>query len=118
MSYVDGYVLPVPKKKVSAYRRMAKMGRDAWMKHGALEYYECAGDNLKSFPQCSDFKKLAKLKPDETVFFSFILYKNKAHQQAVNKKVMAEMQKKPMPKDIPFDMKRMAYGAFKAVVQG
>ena len=118
MTYVDGYVIPVPKKKVKAYIKMAQWGKRMWMKHGALEYYECAGDNLKSFPSCGDFKKLAKLKPDETVFFSFILYKNKAHQQAVNKKVMAEMQKKPMPKDMPFDMKRMAYGAFKAVVQG
>ena len=63
MTYVDGYVIPVPKKKVKAYIKMAQWGKRMWMKHGALEYYECAGDNLKSFPQCSDFKKLAKLKP-------------------------------------------------------
>jgi alkaline phosphatase len=69
-------------------------------------------------PMCGNFKKLAKLKPGETVFFSFIVYKNKAHQRAVNKKVIAEMMEQGMPPEMPFDMKRMACGGFKTVVQG
>jgi len=118
MTYVDGFVIPIPKSKTKAYIKMAQWGKRVWMKHGALEYFECVGDNLTSMPGCGDFKKMAKLKPNETAFFSFIIYKNKAHQKAVNKKVMAEMMKHGMPKDMPFDTKRMAYGAFKTVVQG
>jgi uncharacterized protein YbaA (DUF1428 family) len=118
MTYVDGFVVPVRKSKLRAYVKMAKWGKRMWMKHGALAYYECAADQLESFPGCGDFKKMAKLKAGETVFFSFIVYKNRAHQKAVNKKVMAEMQKQPMPKDMPFEMKRMAYGGFRTVVQG
>jgi uncharacterized protein YbaA (DUF1428 family) len=118
MSYVDGFVLPVPKKNLAAYKKMATWGKKIWMKHGALQYFECVGDDLKSMPQCGNFKALADLKPNETVFFSFIVYKNKAHRDAVNKKVMAEMQKETMPKTMPFDSKRMAYGGFKTLVQG
>jgi uncharacterized protein YbaA (DUF1428 family) len=117
MSYVDGFVIPVPKRKVAAYRKMADMGRKWWMKAGALEYFECVGDDLDaSMPGAGNFKRMARLKPGETVFFSFIVYRNKAHRNAVNKKVMAQMTG-PMP-DMPFDVKRMAYGGFKTLVEG
>src|SRR5687768_12056304 len=112
MTYVDGFVIPLKKSQLKDYVKMAKWGKRMWMKHGALQYFECLGDNLKPMPKCGDFKKMAKLKPSETLFFSFIVYKNKAHQKAVNKKVMDEMKTQPMPKEMPFDMKRMAYGAF------
>jgi len=118
MTYVDGFVIPVPKSKIAEYKKMAQMGKKIWMKHGALEYFECMGDDLVGMPECGNFKAMAKLKPSETVFFSFIVYKNKAHRNAVNKKVMSEMKKQPMPESMPFDVKRMAYGGFKTLVQG
>jgi len=118
MSYVDGFVIPVPKGKVAAYKKMAALGKKIWMKHGALQYFECVGDDLAGMPDCTNFKTLAGLKPSETAFFSFIIFKNKAHRNAVNKKVMAEMMKEPMPKSMPFDVKRMAYGGFKTLIQG
>ena len=118
MTYVDGFVIPVPKAKIAAYKKMAVWGRKIWIKHGALQYFECVGDDLKTMPQCGDFKTMARLKGRETVFFSFIVYKNKKHRDAVNKKVMVEMQKQPMSKEMPFDLKRMAYGGFRTLVQG
>ena len=117
MTYVDGFVIPVPKAKIAAYKKMAALGRKLWMKHGALQYFECMGDDLDGMPGCASFKTLARLKPSETAFFSFIVYKSKAHRNAVNKKVMAEMQAQPMPKSMPFDMKRMAFGGFKTLIQ-
>jgi alkaline phosphatase len=118
MSYVDGFVIPVSKRKIGAYKKMARLGRKAWLEAGALEYFECAGDDLKAMPGAGDFKRLAKVRAGETVFFSFIVYKNKAHRNAVNKKVMAAMPKDMSPKDMPFDMKRMAFGGFKVLVEG
>jgi uncharacterized protein YbaA (DUF1428 family) len=118
MTYVDGFVIPVPKGKIPAYKKMAAWGKKVWMKHGALQYFECVGDDLAGMPECGNFKTMAGLKPSETAFFSFIIYKNKAHRNAVNKKVMAEMKKEPMPKSMPFDVKRMASGGFKTLVQG
>ena len=118
MSYVDGFVIPVSKRKVAAYKRMAQWGKRVWMRHGALGYDECVGDDLTSMPGCGDFKKMANLKKGETVFFSFIIYRLKAHRNAVNKKVMAEMQKSAMPPDMPFAVGRMASGGFKTIVQG
>ena len=120
MSYVDGFIIPVPKTKVAEYKKMARWGKKIWMKHGALQYFECEGDDLAGMPECGTFKKLAGLKPSETVFFSFIVYKNKAHRNAVNKNVMAEMKDNPMPmpKTMPFDMKRMVYGGFKTLIEG
>ena len=115
MRYVDGFVLPVPKKKMKAYIRMAKWGKRVWLKHGALDYQECVGDDLKS-KWGIPFPRLARLKPGETVVFSYVVYKSRAHRDRVNAKVMKEMEKSPMPKDMPFDMKRMAYGGFKVVV--
>ena len=118
MTYVDGFVIPVARGKVAEYKKMAAWGKKVWMKHGALQYFECVGDDLAGMPGCATFKQLAGLKPSETAFFSFIVYKNKAHRNAVNKKVMAEMKAQPMPESMPFDMKRMAYGGFKTLIQG
>jgi len=117
MSYVDGFVFPVSKTKIKEYKKMATWGKKLWMKHGALQYFECEGDDLAGMPEGANFKTQAAAKPNETVFFSFIVFKNKAHRNSVNKKIMAEMQKQPMP-EMPFDMKRMAYGGFKTIVQG
>ncbi len=124
MSYVDGFVLPVPKKNLKAYRKMAQMGAKIWRKHGALQYIEAAGDDL--FPKgmggmtAVRFPKMARAKPGETVFFSFIVFKNRAHRDAVNKKVMSDPalnDPKNMPAVMPFDVKKMAYGGFKALVE-
>jgi uncharacterized protein YbaA (DUF1428 family) len=122
MTYVDGFVIPVPKKNLAAYRKMAAAGAKVWKKHGALEYFECAGDDLSpKMPgmKIASFRTLAKAKPGETVVFSFIVYKSRAHRDAVNKKVMKEMDEfmKEHPQEMPFDMKRMAYGGFKTLVQ-
>ena len=116
--YVDGYVLPVPKKKLQAYFRMAKKAGKVWREHGALEYRECVGDDLKvkfGMP----FPRLAKTKSDETVVFSWIIYKSRAHRDRVNAKVMKDPRIKGMcdEKSMPFDMKRMSYGGFKVVVE-
>ena len=102
----------------AAYKKMAQWGKRVWMKHGAIGYYECLGDDLKGMPGCGTFTKLAKVKPGETVFFSFIIYKSKAHRNAVNKRVMAEMKKSTMPPDMPFVPGRMAFGGFRTIVQG
>ncbi len=115
MSYVDGFVIPVPKRNVAAYRKMAQLGKREWMKHGALAYFECVADDLATMPGASGFKQMTQLKAGETVFFSFIVYRNKAHRNAVNKKVMASMPS--MPKTMPFDMKRMAFGGFRTLVE-
>lgn len=116
MKYIDGFVLVVPKKNIAKYRKMAKLGAKLWMKYGALEYVEAVGDDL-NHKGAWDFPKMVKAKPSETVFFSYIVYKSKAHRNAVNKKVMNDPAMKEEPKDMPFDMKRMAYGGFKALVQ-
>jgi len=123
MRYVDGYVLPVPKKNLQKYRSMAREGGKLWKKCGALEYFECVGDDL--YPKMggmsiAKFPKLAKAKPNETVIFSFVVFKSRAHRDSVNRKVMKEMEeyqkgeKKKM--EMPFEVKRMAYGGFKAMV--
>jgi uncharacterized protein YbaA (DUF1428 family) len=114
MAYVDGYVLPVSKKKLKAYTKMAKMGERIWRKHGALDYKECVGDDLNP-GWGAQFPKMLKLKAGETVVFSYILYKSRAHRDLVNKRVMEDMAKKPKFKDMPFDMKRMLVGGFKVV---
>jgi uncharacterized protein YbaA (DUF1428 family) len=120
MTYVDGFVLVVPKSRVKEYKAMASRASKVWKKHGALHYFECKGDDMKPKWVTFTFPKMAKAKPSETVWFSFIVYKNKAHRNAVNKKVMADpalqadMEKN---KKMPFDMKRMAYGGFTTQVQ-
>ena len=115
MRYVDGYVLPVPKKKLKAYVRMARIGERVWLKHGALDYKECVGDDLNT-KWGSTFSRMMKLKPGETVVFSYILFRSRAHRDRVNAKVMKEMSKAGTPKDMPFEMKRMVYGGFKVSV--
>ena len=117
MRYVDGYVLPVPKKNIKAYLRMARMGEKAWRKHGALDYKECIGDDLKT-KWGTPFAQVMKLKAGETVVFSFIVFKSRAHRDRVNAKVMQELAGSGTPKDMPFDVKRMVYGGFKASVGG
>ena len=116
MSYVDGYILPVPSKSLRAYKRMAEMGRKIWTKHGALDYKECAGDDLVS-KWGTPFTRMMKLKRGETVVFAYIVYKSRAHRDSVNKKVMKEMDAMGAPKDMPFDVKRMVYGGFKTLVE-
>ena len=117
MSYVDGFVIPLQKKNLKAYARMAKLGAKMWMKHGALDYKECVGDDLQS-KWGMPFPKLLKLKPGETAVFSYIVFKSRAHRDRVNAKVMKEMEKMGPPKEMPFDMKRMVYGGFKTLVEG
>lgn len=123
--YVDGFVLVVPKGKNEEYKKMALGGRDIWMKHGALAYYECRGDDMtqnamgdektRAFPEMTGAKK------DETVWFSFIVFKSKKHRDEVNAKVMEEMNRQMEGNNdmsMPFDMKRMAYGGFQVEVEG
>lgn len=117
MRYVDGYVLPVPKKNLKAYLRMARIGERAWRKHGALDYKECIGDDLAT-KWGTPFTRMMKLKAGETVVFAFIVFKSRAHRDRVNAKVMQELADSGMPKEMPFDMKRMVYGGFKASVGG
>jgi len=115
--YVDGFVLPVPKKNVEAYRRMAQKAGKVWREHGALEFRECVGDDLK-VKMGASFPSRIKAKPGETVFFSWIVFKSRAHRDRVNAKVMKDPRIANMMdlKSMPFDVKRMAYGGFKVIV--
>jgi uncharacterized protein YbaA (DUF1428 family) len=117
MRYVDGFVLPVPKKSLQLYRGIARKAGKVWRDHGALEYVEATGDDLK-VKGTAKFPKMAKAKPGETVVFSWIVYKSRAHRDRVNKKVMKDPRIAKMmdPKKMPFDVKRMAYGGFKVLV--
>jgi uncharacterized protein YbaA (DUF1428 family) len=117
MKYIDAFVVPVPKKNVAAYARMSRNAGKLWREHGALEYRECVGDDLK-VKMGVPFPRLSKLKPGETVFFSWIVYKSRAHRDSVNKKVMKDprMGKMMNMKAMPFDVRRMAYGGFKVLV--
>ena len=116
MKYVDGFVIPIPRKNLKAYRRMARMGEKLWRKHGALDYKECVGDDLR--PQWGAlFPRMTKLKRGETVVFSYILFKSRAHRDRVNARVMKEMASMAgQSMEMPFDMKRMAYGGFRVIV--
>ena len=114
MRYVDGFVIPVPKKNLKAYLRMARMGAKTWMKYGALDYKECVGDDLES-KWGTPFPRLMKLKPGESVVFSYIVFKSRAHRDRVNAKVMKDEKMGDM-KEMPFDIKRMVYGGFKVLV--
>jgi uncharacterized protein YbaA (DUF1428 family) len=117
--YVDGYVLPVPKKNVAAYRRMAQKAGKVWRDHGALEYMECVADDVKPGKHTS-FPQSVKLKPGETVVFSWIVFTSRAHRDRVNAKVMKDPRLANMmdPKALPFDGKRMFWGGFKVLVEG
>jgi uncharacterized protein YbaA (DUF1428 family) len=117
MKYVDGYVLPVPRKNLAAYRSMAQAAGRLWRKYGALEFRECVGDDLKT-EKIRSFPQLVTPKRGETVMFSWIVFKSRAHRDAVNQKVMKDPQLIKMMKSrkMPFDSKRMAYGGFKVLV--
>ena len=117
-NYVDGFVLPVPKKNIAAYKRMASKASRIWKKHGALEYKECLGDDL-NIKFCQPFPKGIRSKPGETIVFAYIVYKSRAHRD----KVIAAVMKDPRilkicdPNDMPFDCARMLYGGFKTIVE-
>ena len=117
--YVDGFVVPVPRKKLDAYRRMAQKAARIWREHGALDFVECIADDVK-VGKVTSFPRSVKRKSGETVVFSWITFKSRAHRDSVNKKVMADPRLKDMmdPKALPFDGKRMIYGGFKVLVQG
>lgn len=117
--YVDGYVLPVPRRKINVYRRMAQKAGEVWRKYGALEYFECVGDDLNAKWAGIKFPRTVRAKAGETVIFSFIVFKSRAHRDQVNAKVMKDpFMNDPEYKDkpMPFDMKRMVYGGFKVLV--
>jgi uncharacterized protein YbaA (DUF1428 family) len=117
MAYVEGFVVPVPKKNVAAYRRLARKAGKVWRDHGALEYVECVADDVKPGKRTS-FPRSVKLKKNETVVFSYIVYKSRKHRDRVLAKVMKDprLAKMMNPKDMPFDGKRMFWGGFKTIV--
>ena len=115
MAYVDGFVIPVPTKNLAAYKKMSTKAGKIWREHGALDYKECVGDDLK-IKWGTPFPKLAKTKAGETVVFSYIFYKSRAHRDKVNAKVMKDPRLKMDGSAMPFDMKRMTYGGFKVFV--
>lgn len=124
--YIDGFVLVIPKGKEAEYQKMAEMGRDSWMKHGALQYFECRGDDLKQ-QEMGDMKsrafaEMAGAGPEDNVWFSFIVFESKEHRDEVNAKVMKEMDEEyanaTEPFEMPNDMTKMAYGGFAVAVEG
>lgn len=117
MRYVDGYVLAVPKRKLDAYRKMALKAGKIWKEHGALEFRECVAEDVK-VGKLTSFPRSVKLKPDETVVFSWIVFRSRADRDKVNAKVMKDPRLASMmdTKDIPFDGKRMIYGGFETLV--
>jgi uncharacterized protein YbaA (DUF1428 family) len=120
MKYVDGFVIAVTEENLQEYRRMARMAGKVWKKHGALEYVESVGDDLDPAMAGIRFPQMVGAKPDETVVFSFIVFKSRAHRDRVNAKVMKDpFMNDPKWKDkpMPFDMKRVAYGGFKVIVE-
>ena len=119
MPYVDGFIVAVPKKNLEAYRRMAKKAGKVWREHGALDYREWVAEDVKVGKRTS-FPRSVKLKPGETVIFSWITYKSRAQRDRVNAKVMADPRLKDMmdTKSLPFDAKRMIYGGFESLVKG
>jgi uncharacterized protein YbaA (DUF1428 family) len=116
MNYVDGFLLPVPVKNLEAYKRMARTASKVWKDHGALEYRECVGDDIK-IKGFIPFDRAVKTKRGETVVIAWIVYKSKAHRDKVNAKVMQDPRiKKMMDQPMPFDCKRMSYGGFQVIV--
>jgi uncharacterized protein YbaA (DUF1428 family) len=118
MAYVDGFVVPVPKTKLQAYRNMARKAGKIWREHGALQFRECVADDVKVGKRTS-FPRSVKLKAGETVMFSYIAFKSRSHRDRVNAKVMKDPRLADMmdPKSMPFDAKRMIYGGFKVLVE-
>ncbi len=115
MTYVDGFVIPVPKKQLAAYKKVSVRAGKIWKEFGALDYKECVGDDL-AIKWGLPFLKLVKAKPGETVVFSWITYKSKAQRDKINAKVMKDPRLKMDPATMPFDTKRMSYGGFKVFV--
>lgn len=117
MSYVDGFIVPVPKKKVADYRKLARKAGKIWKEYGALEYRECIADDVKP-GKWTSFPQSVKLKPNEVVWFSWIVYKSRKDRDRINAKVMKDPRLEGMSmKDMPFDGKRMIWGGFKPVVE-
>lgn len=123
--YIDGFILVVPKGKEAEYQKMAEDGRDSWMRHGALQYFECRGDDLKQQEMGDEksraFTEMANANDDENIWFSFIVFNSREHRDEVNKKVMDEMNetyKEQSDFVSPVDMTKMAYGGFEVVVEG
>jgi uncharacterized protein YbaA (DUF1428 family) len=118
MAYVDGFIVPVPKKNVTAYLKIARKSGKVWREHGAIEYRECIADDVK-MGKVTSFPRSVKQKPSETVIFSWVVYKNRKHRDAVLKKVMKDKRLESMmkPGAMPFDGKRMIYGGFKVAVE-
>jgi uncharacterized protein YbaA (DUF1428 family) len=117
MQYVDGFIVPVPKKKLNAYRTLARKAAKVWREHGALDYRECVAEDVK-VGKWTSFPQSVKLKPGETVIFSWITYKSRKHRDKVNAKVMKDPRIANMdPKTMPFDGKRMIYGGFETFVK-
>lgn len=118
MNYVDGFVVPVPKKKLKAYQAMAQKACKVWLEHGALDYKECVADDVKK-GKWTSFPQSVKLKPGEVVVFAYVVYKSRAHRDSVNAKVMKDPRLNEMcdPNNMPFDGKRMFWGGFKAIVE-
>ncbi len=114
--YVDGFVIPLPKKNLNAYRRMAQKAGKIWRDHGALEFRECVGDDL-NVKMGMPFPRGIKTKSAETVVFSWIVYKSRTNRDRVNAKVMKDPRFAKMPKEMPFDVKRILYGGFKTIVE-
>lgn len=116
--YVDGFLIPMPKKNVKAYRRIAQKAGRIWKEYGALEYIECVGDDLNVKGVSASFPRRVRAKPNETVVFSWIIYNSKAHRDRVNAKVLKDPRVARMMEgqENPFDAKRMSYGGFKVLV--
>ena len=115
MAYVDGFIVPVPKKKLEAYRRLARLAGKVWRAHGALDFKECIADDVKK-GKWTSFPRSVKLKPSETVVFAYIVYKSRAHRDQVNAKAMKDKRMAGNMKSMPFDGKRMIFGGFKVMV--
>jgi uncharacterized protein YbaA (DUF1428 family) len=116
MSYVDGFIVPVKKSKLDDYKQMATLGRDVWREHGALDYRELVADDV-SVGTLTSFPRSVQLEDDEIVIFAYIVYKDRAHRDAVNAKVMADPRMQEPPGGMPFDPKRMIFGGFAALVE-
>jgi uncharacterized protein YbaA (DUF1428 family) len=116
--YVDGFVLPVPKDNLAAYRKLARLAGKVWREHGALQYIECVEDDVKP-GKLTSFPQAVKLKPGEVVVFSWIVYRSRRHRDSVNAKVMKDPRLEPMmdPKAMPFDSRRMFWGGFQPIVE-
>lgn len=119
--YVDGFIVVVPNDKTEEYKKMAQEGAEAWLRHGALEYYECKGDDLTPQDMGGEktraFPEMAGASANETVWFSFIVFESKEHREQVNAAVIKEMSEGEAPESMPFNMTRMAYGGFEALVE-